>query len=49
MIKIISILFPIFLGIIGYKMSSKKCQNIFENRMIPLTLNGLDEGMKLLN
>ena len=32
-----------------YTQSTIILQNIFENRMIPLTLNGLDEGMKLLN
>ena len=32
-----------------YTQSTIILQDIFENRMIPLTLNGLDEGMKLLN
>ena len=32
-----------------YTQSTVILQDIFESRMIPLTLNGLDEGMKLLN
>ncbi|MFL2802377.1 MAG: vWA domain-containing protein [Paracoccaceae bacterium] len=32
-----------------YTQSTKILQDIFESRMVPLTLNGLDEGMKLLN
>ena len=32
-----------------YTQSTVILQDMFENRMIPLTLNGLDEGMKLLN
>ena len=32
-----------------YTQSTVILQNIFESRMVPLTLNGLDEGMKLLN
>ena len=32
-----------------YTQSTVILKDMFENRMIPLTLNGLDEGMKLLN
>ncbi|MFL2813124.1 MAG: vWA domain-containing protein [Paracoccaceae bacterium] len=32
-----------------YTQSTVILQDIFESRMVPLTLNGLDEGMKLLN
>ena len=32
-----------------YTQSTVVLQDMFENRMVPLTLNGLDEGMKLLN
>ena len=32
-----------------YTQSTVILQDMFENRMIPLTLNGLDKGMKLLN
>jgi len=32
-----------------YTQSTVMLQEIFENRMVPLTLKGLDEGMKLLN
>ena len=32
-----------------YTQSTVILQDIFECRMVPLTLNGLDEGMKLLN
>ena len=32
-----------------YTQSTLILKDMFENRMIPLTLNGLDEGMKLLN
>ena len=32
-----------------YTQSTLMLQEIFDNRMVPLTLNGLDEGMKLLN
>ena len=32
-----------------YTQSTVILQDMFESRMIPLTLNGLDEGMKLLN
>ena len=32
-----------------YTQSTVILQDIFESRIIPLTLNGLDEGMKLLN
>ncbi len=32
-----------------YTQSTEILQDIFESRMVPLTLNGLDEGMKLLN
>ena len=32
-----------------YTQSTVILQDIFESRMIPLTLNGLDQGMKLLN
>ncbi len=32
-----------------YTQSTEILQDIFERRMVPLTLNGLDEGMKLLN
>ena len=32
-----------------YTQSTVILQDMFENRMIPLTLNGLEEGMKLLN
>ncbi len=32
-----------------FTQSTVILQDIFESRMVPLTLNGLDEGMKLLN
>ena len=32
-----------------YTQSTLMLQEIFDNKMVPLTLNGLDEGMKLLN
>ena len=32
-----------------YTQSTVILQDIFESRMVPLTLNGLDKGMKLLN